>query len=302
MKSIIKHPVKFGLAALLLAASLSACKRNQVVPVPDFDATLDGTSYAVNAPITFNFTGDADIITFYSGAAGSEYKNRDRLTVTGKPQMQFNSAYTNGPEGNTLHVMISKDFSNVFAVPDVQLATWKDITARAKLATTGTSTASGTIDLSDIVSGDDPVNIAFKYSAKDTTTARPTWSVTGISISNLQADNTSVAIATNANINWGAVTVLGTQPWSFNTTSISITGTAKGTPDNESWCITQSLQLDRVTRDMGIPVKTNATTKQKSFVFAGYAKAGTYLVTFEAINASAWGKQVTTREFTITVQ
>jgi hypothetical protein len=301
MKTIIKQPLKFCVIALLCSIALASCTRNQPVAVPSFKVTVDSTNYAVNTPITFKFTGDADVITFYSGATGAQYQYRNRLTVSGTPQMQFNTTYANGPESGTLHLLISKDFNNLFDAPDVQAATWTDITSRAKLATNTTSTASGVVDLSDIATGDDPVNIAFRYTAKDTTTARPTWTVTSIAINNKQSDNSLVSIATSANINWGAVIASGTQGWSFNTTTLTMVGTGIGTPNNDSWCITQPLQMDRVTRDIGVAVKASATTVQKSYVFTGYTTPGTYLVTFEAINANAWSKQTTTQQFTITV-
>lgn len=279
-----------------------ACNKEQLVKTPDFDVTLDKTSYAIGAPVTFNFAGEADIISFYSGVAGNDYKNRDRFRVDGKPQIQFTSYFQASTQTNTLQLLVSNDFSGTYDAENLLKATWKDITSRATLSTGTDNTPSGIVDLSDMQTPDVPVYIAFKYSAVKAS-AQPTWTIKNIVIDNKLADGSSVSIANTANLTWGAINFLNSAKiWTYNTTQLQFVTSAAGIDDNEDWLISKPLQLDRVQRSFGINVKGSPTTKQTSYVFPGYAAAGTYTVTFEAINANKWDKKTTVKEFTITVQ
>ena len=279
-----------------------SCTKEQLIDTPDLEVTVDKNTYAVNAPVTFNFTGNADIISFYSGVPGNEYKHRDRFRVDGKAQMQFTSFYQASTQPNTLRLLVSTDFSGIYDAENVLKATWIDITSRATLSTGTDNTPSGVIDLSDLQTPDVTVYIAFKYTSVKAS-AQPTWTIKNISVDNKLTDGSSVSIANTANLTWGAVNFLNsTKIWTYNTTQLQFVTSAAGIDDNEDWLISKPLQLDRVQRSFGINVKGNPTTKQTSYVFPGYAAAGTYTVTFEAINANMWDKKTTVKEFTITVQ
>jgi len=301
MRTYLKYLNKHYLAALIPLLVLSSCKKQDVLN-PDFNATVTKTTYAVGEPITYTFSGDADLVTFYSGVTGSEYKYKDRTTVNGKPQIQFTSYYQASTQTNTLQLLVSKDFNGTFDIPDLQSATWTDITSRATLSTGSDNTASGVVDLSDFLAPNSPVYIAFKYTATSAST-QPTWTVKNIAVDNVQSDSSKVSIATSANIHWGIINVLNSANlWSFSTSQIQFLTSAAGNADNEDWIIAQPLQLDRVQRAVGVDIKPSPTTKLTKYVFAGYTTPGTYTVTFEAINANKWDKKTTVKQFTITVQ
>lgn len=304
MKTITSYLKIFCIGILLGGLTiLSSCKKSQSVASPSFDVTLDpAATYTANSPVVFKVTGDADVVTFYSGVNGSQYVNKDRNVVQGTPQMQFTSYMQYGPQSNTIHLLVSKDFNNAYDVPDVQSATWTDITSRATFSSGTDNTASGVVDLSDIVTGDEPVFIAFKYTAVQSTVSQPTWTIKNIAISNKLADGTLAPVATSANISWGGVNVLGTQVWTTSTAQIQMAGGAIGTPDNEDWCITQRLFLDRVTPDLGVNVKSSPTSIPLPTYSFTYTTAGTYTATFVAQNNSAWDKKTIVKQFTITVK
>lgn len=279
-----------------------ACSKEQLVKTPNLDVTLDKTSYAIGAPVTFNFSGEADIISFYSGVAGNDYKNRDRFRVDGKPQMQFTSYFQASTQPNTLRLLVSQDFTGTYDAENLLKATWTDITSRATLSTGTDNTPSGVVDLSDLQTPDVPIYIAFKYAASKAS-AQPTWTIKNLAVDNKLPDGSSVSIANTANLTWGAINMLNpAKVWTYSTTQLQFVTSAAGIDDNEDWLISKPLQLDRVQRSFGINVKGSPTTKQTSYIFPGYTTAGTYTVTFEAINANLWDKKTTVQEFTITVQ
>lgn len=295
----------FYISVLLCFCS---CKKSFTsVTAPSFDVSVDSTTFNVNDPVTFHFTGDADIITFFSGASGSEYEYKNRNMVQGTPQMQFTSYRQFGtPDGlpdTTLKLMVSTDFKNVFDVETLQAAHWTDISNRATFSTGTDNTPSGTIDLSDFNKKDTPVYIAFKYHDFKSAVSQRTWTVKNILIQNKLADNSLISVATSANIAWGALNVLNSSKvWTFTTAQIQMAGGAIGTDDNEDWIISQPIFFNRVTPAVGVSIRNNPVAVLHDYTFAGYKTPGTYKVTFEAINANKWDNKQIIKELTITVK
>jgi hypothetical protein len=288
------------MCGLMSMSHFQSCEKG--VDEPEFDITFDQKVYAVNEPIKFNVTGGADIITFYSGEAGKEYKYRERFRVDGKSTMNFTSYMQNTAQANSLSLLVSSDFSGIYDAENVQKATWNDITSRAVLSSGADNTPSGTIDLSDIQQPDVPVYFAFKYVAKQGAVAQPTWTIKNILINTQAADGTLVPVATTANLTWGAVNITGAQTWTNSSTQSQFVGGGVNVADNEDWTITKSLQLDRVQRSFGVNMKSNPTSRLTNYEFAGYPAAGTYTITFEAINSNIDDIKRTIKEFTITVK
>jgi hypothetical protein len=308
MRTNLKYIYKYlgiGLVALLI---LPACKK-QPIETPNFDVSVAKTTYAINEPIPFTISGTADIVTFYSGIStatgNSEYKNKERLTVTGKPQLQFTSFKSGASmQTGTLQVLASTDFVNAFNADDIQRATWKDLTSRATLSGGVDNTPSGVVDLSDLYASNVPVYIAFHYVAKqDAAVAQPTWTIKNVAVNNVAADGTVTSIVNQTTAAWAQFSIANSANlWAFNTTALTFTGGAINAADNDDWLISQPLQLDRAQRGIGVSIRASSTTRLTDYTFPGYATAGTYTVSFEAINANLWGSKTTVKEFTITVK
>ncbi|GAB3904044.1 DUF5017 domain-containing protein [Mucilaginibacter boryungensis] len=307
MRKYSTYLYKYYLAITVVALVFSSCKKQSIL-TPNFDVTVAKTTFNVGEPIVFSFTGTADVVTLFSGASGAEYRYKDRITANGKPQMQFTSYRTGAStQTNTLSVLVSRDFTNVYDIDNLQKATWTDITSRATLSTGVDNTPSGVIDLSDQLTPNVPVYIAFRYTAKkDAAVAQPTWAIKNLAVNNIAADGTNIPIAAQAATNgiaWGTLSVLNSANlWNVTTTVLTFTGGAINADDNEDWVISQPIQLDRAPRAVGVSIKTSATTRLTTYTFAGYATAGTYTATFEAINANKWDEKSTVKEFTFTVK
>jgi hypothetical protein len=305
MKTYSTYLQHYCLAIVMIALIGASC-RKQDVDSPDFDVKLDSTTYAVGEPITFEFTGTADVVTFFSGQKGSEYQYKDRITATGTPRLQFETWLQAGAstQTNTLSLLVSKDFTGNYDIENLQNASWTDITSRATLSTGDDNTPSGIIDLTDQMEPNVPIYIAFRYTAaKDAAAAQPKWTVKNIAIDNVAKDGTTIPIAAQDNLNWGSLSVLNSANiWSFNTTALTFTGGGVNAEANEDWVISQPIQLDRAPRDLGKSIKPSPTTRLVTYTFDGYNEPGTYIATFEAINASKWDEKKVVKQFTITVQ
>lgn len=306
--------MKSRLMSILIIGSLTSCTYNKEVVMPTFNVTADSTTVSVSDPVTFKFTGDADIITFYSGEPGSEYQYKDRLRVEGgKPQFQFSSLrkYGDNPgvADSTLQLMVSRDFKGDLTVDAIENATWINISDRANIANGASSTAytnSGVIDLSDLerkdsLGNDSVIYIAFKYHEQKTTATKRAWYTQDYNVDNILPDSSLVNIA-GANMGWGTVQVKNTaRVWYIYATSSLMWGGAADLPETEDWLISQPLYLDRVPRSLGVIVKNSPTTLQTDYSFKGYSKPGSYTVVFEAIDANRWNKKTIFKTITITV-
>jgi len=76
---------------LLLLCATAACNKKKVYPL-GFDVTTAKASYAVGDTVNFVFSGNPDLITFYSGEQGSRYANRNDVDSTGTSLTDVGSA------------------------------------------------------------------------------------------------------------------------------------------------------------------------------------------------------------------
>lgn len=314
MKRLIHTSIFF--AGLLI---LQACNRNEFVQLT-FDVSTSKSSYQVGGNIGYNFTGNPYLITFYSGELGKRYENRNRFTAQGTPKLHFTSLIANGAQTGSLHIMVSSDFLGVvkgndsITISNIPKASWNDITSRATLSS-GTSTASGAIDLSNFAALEKPVYIAFKYTAESGSIQRK-WTITGLTVTNTLPDATTYTLAnlTSTAITnygnsylfspgWVAYKVSNAFNWVVTSgSSLVITGAttaAAATIAAEAWVITGPINLRTVTADLGVPIK-NIATRMLSYTNK-YTTAGTYTATFVGSNANVYGGKEDLKQIQLTI-
>lgn len=302
-----------GLGIIITLFAVS-CQKYPDVTTPDFNVTTDSTTYEVNQPITFNFTGDADAIVFWAGDPSRNYEFRNRVIVQGgKPQFSFSSLrkFGNNPgvPDSTLQLMVSTDFSGNYAFKDVQKATWINISSRAAFSDGASSsiyTPSGPVDLSDIphkdsLGHDSAIYIAFWYHEAQQIATKRAWYTKDYSVENILPDSTIVNVASNTML-WSAVEIQDSlRQWFIYSNNALMWGGNSNYPETEDYLISQPLFLDRVNPDLGVSVKTNPATVQTSYLFNGYPKEGTYTAVFLATNANRWQSKTVLRKIIITI-
>lgn len=288
------------LYSFCLLTLLARCTPD-VVDVADFAVIPSKTMVKPGEALTFTFEGNPDIISFYSGENGKKYEFAGRTNATGgKPVLTFMSAGTNGTQANTLRLLVSSDFAGTFDSTSIQKATWTDLTSRANLST-GSSAASGAVDLTEFAQPNKPVYLAFRYVAPSSATSvQRTWTITSFSVNNVLPDGSTYPLATQADANWLGVNVKNTtNVWAVSASQLQIVGGALNAPDNDDWVITRLLDLTRVKPDLPVALK-NMSTQPVPYTYA-YATAGTYKATFVAANETIYGRKESVKEVTITV-
>jgi|SRR6218665_292194 len=332
----------FIITAFLWACA--ACNKDIAVMPVTFDVAVaknNGTKttvFSANDTARFNFVGNPDMITYFSGEAGKNYDFINRVSAAGKPQLQFKTVRANGAQPNSLSLLVSSDFKGVATKQtygvmvrdtaatnaNIAAAQWTDITARAALSTGATAAMpSGIIDLSDFLTQGKPVYIAFKYSAA-AGSIQSKWTISALSLNNVLPDGAVYTIANlNAhttsfanygNVNYGpgwSVSSVPVDPsrsaikydWIYtDRTSLVITGAATAAlaaVSAEAWAITGPIDLTRVMPDKGIAIKEiSATLPSYSY---NYTAAGVYTAVFVASNHTAGGTSTTVKKITLTI-
>lgn len=324
------------ITALLFACA--ACNKNVAVMPAAFDATSgknNGTAttvFSTKDTIQYYFTGNPDMITYYSGEVGKRYDYANRITASGMPQLQFSTVLANGAQANSLSLLVSSDFkgvvtNNIYGVltrdtantnANIAAATWTDITTRATLSTGGTTAvSSGVINLADLSVGK-PVYIAFKYTAT-AGTIQNKWTISALALNNVLTDGTTYTIAnlnapTTSFTNYGNTTYgpgwavsydvaknANKYAWVYtDKTSLVITGsTTAGTAPAEAWAIMGPIDLTRVTPDMGVGIKAIAATLA-SYSY-NYVAAGSYTAVFVASNNTNGGTNTVVKKIPLII-
>lgn len=305
---------------------IGGCKKD-IVENPNFDVTAsDSISIVakVGKPITFNLDGNPDIVYFYSGEPGKRYKYAGRVFAIGTPQLQFTSLRANGKQEGSLQLMISSDFpgitvggdsiSKAATIKKIAAATWSDITSRVLLST-GTSTASGTIDFSEFAQKGKPIFIAFKYLAL-AGTIQNKWTISGLILKNTLSDGTVYTLANTTNTaitNYGVATIYSpgwvfypitnNYSWLLSSNNLIITGAATAATalaPVEAWTIMGPVDLNKVSPDIGSFLK-GLDTRLNSYSYT-YSTAGTYTATFVGSENNIYGKKEVVRQINITVK
>lgn len=181
-----------GLSLIFLAS----CTTELVVKdTPNLEVSTEKSTYKVGQEIVFNFKGEAELISFYSGQGYNDYAFREGRVLnleTKGASLSFTSSVTNGAQANQLAIMASSDFNgNYSSLASVKAATWTDITKRFTLGTSATFLASTSQDISDLIAPGKPIYIAFKYLTKPQATnglAR-TWMIQAVSLNSTTSFN-----------------------------------------------------------------------------------------------------------------
>jgi len=274
-------------------------------------STIDTAGNPVQQ-VTFNFTGDASLISYYSGLIGGEYAYREgRILEVSGLRSSFTSVAPSGSQQNSLSVMASTDFNGIYDKENVQAATWIDITNRYALNALGASSAlhSGFVDISDLLVEGKPIYFAFRYIClpQAANGANTTWRIRDF----MMESETILGItplATQTTANWHVLDFDPMDPPSRGA-RIESNGAVRFNGNHitkevrtESWGITKAFTVDEIDLGPDRPVAVKGTIDpQLSSSSFNYTKSGTYKAVFVATNATYQGQASVVREIEVIV-
>jgi len=304
---------KIQYSLLLACLMLSACKNDLIVNggTPDFNVESLNAEFKKGSPVTFKLTGDAGLISFYSGEPLRQYELKDGRTEKAiGGTLAFTSAVSGGTQANQFAVMASSDFNGNYSdIAEVKKATWTNITSRFTLGTTTAFTASTAKDISDLLVPGKPFYLAFKYTTKPQTAngeAR-TWMVQGINYQSV----TAVGNITSVDMFTAGIRIVDenakTSPArSIATTSrITLLGnefSSANDPASEHWAISAPISWESINLgpDRPVAIKGVTSTKLDSYTYT-YAKSGNYKAYFVAQNANVNTNKVVVKQVDVKI-
>ncbi|MBD0833666.1 DUF5017 domain-containing protein [Aestuariibaculum sediminum] len=296
---------------ICLVASINlSCEDEYVIDEPKFKIKnykvedVD-TGDGIVKKVTFNFDEEADIISFYSGEEGAEFKYREgKVASIESVDFSFASRCGYGEQDplSQFSVVASPDFNGNYNEENIHAATWIDITDRfdfSMLTVDNTNyDSSGQVDLQDLMDTYGSFYLAFRY-------ITPNQFENGIYAAiRLQGwrmySETDLFGLAEVDLDWGLVEIgnyrSGRNVISSSTitlrgnhgsfTTINEEEIAWLTDETEAWVISQKFEKKMdLGADSSLPIKGVGDAKLTSFVHE-YSDSGEYEVTFLAANAN----------------
>lgn len=289
-----------SLYLLIFVIAFSACRKK--VEMPALEITTTSLTYKAGDTVTFNFQGNPDNITFFSGEKGHQYEFRNRTAVKNRLEIDFKTWVTFGVIYQNLQLMVSNNFSGVVDSAHVKAATWKDVSDRAVFSTGQDNTPSGIVNLADFTDAEHHalIYVAFRYTDTNKPEGQNRWVVRTFTANNVsEEDSTVTPQATMATAGWKAVDFKNpAYVWTITAAQL-LMPSSKNSDDNEDWVISKGFDPTAATPDVGVALKNISTTLP--FYKYVYTQPGTYKVTFDVSAVRYNGEKRTTKEIILTI-
>jgi len=302
----------------MVALLFSSCSNELTTPLV-FNVKVDNTVTMVNdtinvkkgTPILFNFEGNPQFISYFSGETGKEYIYYNTTVI---PASEFDSCWLKfdvtplGIDGNidkTLFLSVSDIFPGISGTASAPAFSndsanfrnaknfnWVDLTSACQLPTTSGVTKSVKLDMMSFLSK--KIALQFKYQTAKNDVDQPKWTIANLKIVRYQKGKAAVEILSSAlgfkqfDIldRTNAYAVSGAGVWSkSNPVNMFMNTTTAGNPLNEDYLVSLPTLINPSTTASKGDLVKNLSVDVKSFKYT-YATKGVYKATFSATNAN----------------
>jgi len=297
--------------------AIMSCQDPYETTEPDFDVWTEKSVYTKGDTVRFKIAGSPDMINFYSGIFGNEYRENPREPLDNfKPILSFRSAKYAGNNEDCAKLLYTTDFNENYDFDNVKLVNWIDISDRFTIppivGTSATFSNSGTVDISDIFAEGKPVYFAWHCKTNESS-QRTRFAVSDFTFAGTDVNDPSLS------------GVIYSQPafgfqWSLNADAAAQTSnlpkvtntliTWDGIFDNlagplkEGYAISGPVRLPDVVslpKDISIVVKSIQTENLTEFQYV-FDKAGEYEVAFVGYNVNFQGQKETVKKLKLTIE
>lgn len=288
------------------------------------DNIWDKDTLVVNAgdTIDFHFSGNPDIISFYSGEAGHEYAMRNMTEYPADEiisELAFSTMPQYGIIPGTLKVYLSTTFTGLLgndkkadSLAIIKEGVWTDISDLCNLPTETNQTKQAKVSLQEYLGKQ--LTIAFLYETEINTSTQPTWVITDLQVVNIMKTGGSSAIRAG-NLGFTPFDMYnqktpytngtGSGVWNLSnisaaTSTMRIQSSPSGNPLNQDWLICNPFKINKRIPDTAVGVKS-MPNNMEDYSYA-YKKKGTYTVDFMASRVNYEHSSETVRELYIRVE
>lgn len=300
--------MKYLYYLLLFTLPFQGCQKEKLSDA-GFTVTADETTVAAGQEITFSFSGNPQLISFYPGTTFNNYDSIQGRTLN-NALMSFSTTVSSGTQPDQLTVLASSDFNGKYDSANIKAAKWTDITGRFTLATTATATPSSTQNLYDLVVPGKPLYICFRYITKPQAEngGQRNWNVSGFTVLSTVEDTTALLADYASGASFGLYSFGEKQPGRsaissaallFKGNSTTAEALAKYTED---WAVSKPIWINphTLSPDRALPVKGIANAIVDEYKYT-YTKPGVYNATFVAAANDIYGSENIVKKIVITV-
>jgi hypothetical protein len=323
MKTMKKSPIYIMLMCLMAHTS---CTRDHVDDV-EFGVRIENeNNLRVGTPVTFNFSGNAEYITFYSGEPGNNYANVHRNMVdieSMQLECTIKQQYTDKEYRlkEIVHAYISEDFDGQYTLESIEEATWQNVTGQEygqiavpQTRNNATEEVSSKVDWSDYK--DQPFYLAFQYLASKRNDVpssdgggrylmQPRVDINPLSLTRTTVDGLKL-VWENAKTDWGFRIIYqkSTQQGNYQVSDGGLLFQPQKNKEHTDddvivWMVSRPINPKEVEPDRGTAIKS-AEAYLPTYSHT-YDKPGTYTATFIATNANLWDSERQIKEIKITI-
>jgi hypothetical protein len=302
------NKLKYILGALLLPVMV-ACQKSEPEK-PTFNVSTVKQTYKVGDTVVFSISGYADLISFYSGEPGKEYRFKDRIeSEDSKLKLKIATRSLYGSQTNNLTLWYSTDFNDDYTIDGLKSATWKDITNRVKLSPytgggAGDIVYDDEVDISDLPVSNTPIYFAWKYEGWASATAAlggKTWRIHAFDVYNVTADGRRTDVASAKSPKWLAIDVVNpVNTWTFSNAAPFMVFAPNSTLlPSEDWAVSSALLPNATKPDVGLGIK-DYLKPMNDYRYA-FKNEGNYTITFVAKNVNNHGDETIIKTLNITI-
>lgn len=280
------------------------------------NVTFDGQTITVKkgTPVEFQFSGDPDYLTFYSGEIGKEYKYKERTTVDvndiASSTLKFTLTPQYGNPANILTMYVSGDFPGLnkgdFPADSalVEKHDWKELIPASDFPQT-VKNQNFEIDMKPYIGK--RITMAICYKGQINTTAQTRFTFNNMQIINEMANGQETTFAASSfgftpvnmqnrlnlsdqtsmtsNRAYGTVTNNTAGIWNFkDMNAFFIHSSNANTTLKYSWLVSNLFVVNACSPDTGTGLK-NITQSLDTYSYI-YNRSGTYTATFVGTNGN----------------
>lgn len=288
---------------------LVSCSKDRMLEEPIFDVKTAATTYKAGDRVEFNFSGNPDIISFYSGEIGNDFEHIKGRLMPALAKTSFYTSKLSTGQPDQLEVLVSSDFNGKYTLDDVQAATWQPITSSFNYATGTIEVFSNELVISNFVPKKDNIYVGFRYRTKPRAQAGnllgSRWRITNLSfLLTSDASTDQKALAPNSFMNAVTSSNYETNRVRITSAYIEFNGNATNTAEStEGWLITNPVMYNGFVDygpDKSKQIKTVGTPSIGSFSHI-YNTPGLYKVVFTGANADVNGSKLVKRTLTLNI-
>ncbi len=297
--------------------TIASCQDPYETSAPDFSVWTEKAVYAVGDTVRFKIAGSPDMINFYSGIFGNEYRENPRDPLYNfTPILSFRSAKYAGNNEDCAELLYTTEFNENYDFNNVKLVNWINIsdhfTIPPIVGTSATFSNSGAVDISDLFEEGKPIYFAWHCKTNEAS-QRTRFAIGDFTFSGVDVNNPSVS------------SVIYSQPafgfqWSLNPDAAgqesnlpSVTNTLitwdgifnnLAGPLKEGYAISGPVMLpDAIVLqpDLPIVVKSIQTENLTEFLYV-FEEAGEFEVAFVGYNINFSDRSEAVKKMKITIQ